>query len=86
MITGEGHWFARSGSLLVILAVVVEFRNLTLQQRLNDKAAMSSRGLAGSLVPTGQPPIRQIVIVLAHLFVVAGTLLWGYGDLIELGP
>lgn len=80
----EPQWFGRSGSLVVLFAVIVEFRNVQLQQRLNDKAVESSGGIGGILAPSGQPPFRQVVIYVAHFIVMIGTIVWGYGDLIPI--
>jgi len=75
----DATWFERSGSLMVLFAAIVEFRNAQLQQRLNDKAAMLSGGIGGIHAPTKQPSHRQFVIVTAHTFIIVGTLVWGYG-------
>lgn len=83
-ISSEFHWFARSGSLMVLLAVVVEFRNLNLQQLLNDNSARISRNVSGILRPTKQPYFRQVLINVAHILVVIGTIIWGYGDLLAI--
>jgi len=69
---------------MVLLAVVVEFRNLKLQQLLNDNSARRSRNVAGILQPTGQPYLRQVLIKVAHFLVVIGTIIWGYGDLLAI--
>jgi len=77
----DKNLFERSGSLVVLFAVIVEFRNFNLQQHINDKAAVSSGGLIGILIPTKQPRIRQFIIYTAHMFIIIGTVIWGYGGI-----
>src|SRR5687768_12941160 len=36
-VTDEGHWFSRSGSLMVILGAFLEYRNFGIQQYLREK-------------------------------------------------
>ena len=76
----EWHWFGRAGSIMVLFSIIVEFRNMKLQQTLNDKAVNLSGGISGILSPSNQPRYRQILIGVTHIFVVVGTFIWGYGD------
>jgi len=75
--------FERSGSLVVLLAVIVEFRNSQLQQKLNDKAASLSGGIGGILAESKQLTFRQPIILTAHLFIISGTIIWGYGSILQ---
>ena len=77
-------WFERSGSLMVLFSAIVEFRNIKLQQAINDKAAVSAEGIAGVLIPTSQPPMRQFIIVVTHIFIIIGTFVWGYGSILPI--
>ena len=75
--------FERSGSLVVLFAVIVEFRNSKIQQKINDKAATTMVGFSSIAIATKQPPIRQFIIISAHTFIASGTLIWGYGGLLK---
>ena len=40
--TCDGSWFSRSGSLMVLFAAIVEYRNFRIQQELNEIAQEST--------------------------------------------
>lgn len=66
--TGEGHWFQRSGSLMILFSGVTEFRRSRLQR-------------AGALnLPRFLPLWRSIPYV-CYASIGMGTVIWGYGDL-----
>jgi len=73
-------FFARSGAVMVLLAVIVEFRlnNELFKVMQNNFYANYSKVKP---VPS-LPPRHKIISRLAHLFVVVGTFIWGYGDII----
>ncbi|WP_199450047.1 hypothetical protein [Vibrio harveyi] len=89
-------WFARSGSIVVLLAVIVEFRLSSYIYEDVLKAAQDSakkRGVKVSANPIVQanidarktvkpevPKSRKILSICAHILVVTGTVIWGYGD------
>lgn len=89
-------WFARSGSIVVLLAVIVEFRLSSYIYEDVLKAAQDSakkRGVkvsANSIVQANidarqtvkpeAPKSRKILSICAHILVVTGTVIWGYGD------
>jgi hypothetical protein len=74
-----GNWFSRSGAILVLLSVIVEFRIGNLQQASNSRAAI----VAGLGVPSSSdlPRLTQRLLFFAHISAILGTILWGYGDL-----
>ncbi len=74
--------FERSGSLVVLLSGIVEYRNIQIQQMLNDKAAAISGGIGGVLIPTKQPFLRYVISLAAHIIIIIGTIIWGYGSLL----
>lgn len=81
-MTGEAHWFGRSGAVVVVLSVWVETRNYATQQRLND-CRQSVAGVVGGLPQNwSMPRRRKIFEYVTLLIVLMGTLIWGYGDLI----
>ncbi|ENK2930214.1 hypothetical protein AB3D11_004316 [Vibrio vulnificus] len=89
-------WFARSGSIVVLLAVIVEFRLSSYIYEDVLKAAQDSakkRGVkvsANSIVQANidarktvkpeAPKSRKVLSIFAHILVVTGTVIWGYGD------
>ena len=75
----EVVWFQRSGSIVVLLAVVLEIRQTLATQPQEDF----------SVTIGGQPVLKKRPISdanarlhwLARFGIVVGTLVWGYGDL-----
>ena len=77
--TGQGHWFARSGSLMVVMGAMLEYRNFSHQQYLREKRD-----------ETWEPDPQFLkalkwrrpfdLLILSSL--VIGTVIWGYGDLL----
>jgi hypothetical protein len=76
----NGNWFCRSGAVMVLLAVIVEFHLGNLQQKESSSAPI----VAGLGIPMSGdlPRIKQQFAKAAHTFAMLGTLIWGYGDLI----
>jgi hypothetical protein len=77
------NWFARSGSVVVLLAAFVEFKisshiydDIQRAQFMQTKVKMS--------VPYKARPTKSKlkVSLAAHILLVTGTIIWGYGDLI----
>jgi len=82
----DSNWFSRSGSLIVLFAVMSEYLLLKDQNehiyRLITKGRWSAEN---NLQPTGKlAPNKSHLIKdkATHVSVVLGTLIWGYGDLI----
>lgn len=65
--TGDGEWFQRSGSLMVLFSAAVEYRRRHLLQ--------AGRGNDSWLFWRRIPYVCYSAILL-------GTLVWGYGDLL----
>lgn len=78
----EYLWFARSGSIMVLFAVIVEYKlnNKTLKSINKKVSASVTYKTPISLLNNTQ---HKYVSIIAHIFVVLGTLIWGYGDLIN---
>ena len=94
--TCEGSaWFSRSGAVLVLFAAIVEYR---LSSYLFDdihKAAVKNavknqvigrdnNKLLQSLTDKKpEPPkSRATLALISHVFIVMGTFIWGYSDLV----
>ncbi|TMU24513.1 hypothetical protein E0L35_09705 [Halomonas sp. ATBC28] len=77
------NWFARSGAIVVLLAAVVEYR---IYNHIYDdvQRAQFQQTKIDLSVPIKAKPTkeRRRVSVAAHVLVILGTVIWGYGDLI----
>jgi hypothetical protein len=71
-------WFTRSGAVLVLMAVIVEFRLGIIQQRNSSRSTV----VAGLGIPNSSrsPSENKNVAAVAHVLAVTGTLIWAYGD------
>ncbi len=79
---GHAHMFARFGSLVVLVALIGEFSMLRAELRLLYDRLSSDED---EFVHTRDfTPSRwnNKKLLLLHLTVVAGTLIWGFGDLL----
>lgn len=79
--TEEAHWFGRSGAVVVLLSVWVETRNYAAQQRLNDCRQSAAGFVGGSPQEWSMPQRRKLLEYVTLIVILAGTLIWGYGDL-----
>ena len=81
---GEPHWFQRSGSLTVLFAAILEFRQAAIDKDVRDAAwaAAKRRSWAGTAIVGQLPTPRKTIAVIALVLVVLGTIIWGYGDLL----
>jgi hypothetical protein len=72
-------WFQRSGSIMVIFAVLLEF-NLFKYNSVEEAGTVYVEGQAvskGGALPT----FKKIIKVFGFILAILGTLIWGYGDL-----
>ncbi|GHC17908.1 hypothetical protein [Aidingimonas halophila] len=79
-ITNDGQWFQRSGALMVLFSIGVEYhrkQELHPAKRRDGALTVASSRLAGTV----QRCWRAIPFV-CYLAVVIGTLIWSYGDLL----
>lgn len=77
----EPLWFARFGSLVVLFSLISEY--LLLHSELNILYARLSKIDSDDDIPDLSPSKWHIKKVwAAHFTVIAGTLIWGFGDLI----
>lgn len=78
----QGSWFARSGAIMVLLAVIVEFRfNNEVVRKISSTIQIAVK----MKLPVGVGIQKEKIYIsrTAHAFVIVGTLIWGYGDLIK---
>jgi len=77
--TSEGHWFSRSGSLMVVFGAIVEYRNFGVQQYLREKRDETWKPRETFIKELKK---RQPFDILTLSSLVIGTVIWGYGDLV----
>jgi hypothetical protein len=73
----QGEWFQRSGSIVVLIAVWVEFKLLPLSGFF-DKNSYS----APFDLPSSFNTSHKYISILTIFIVISGTFIWGYGDLL----
>lgn len=80
MVTGEGHWFQRSGALMVLFSVAVEYHRRRMMERATpaevEPAPRLSRFRRLGATFWGNIPY------VCYLAIAVGTLIWSYGDLV----
>ncbi|WP_299178790.1 hypothetical protein [uncultured Neptuniibacter sp.] len=71
-------WFQRSGSLMVIIAIITEFKLYS----LNDYFDLNNTRM---FVPVDLPKTYKstyfVISIVALMSMLIGTLIWGYGDI-----
>ena len=76
------NWFARSGAIVVLASVIVEYRISSHIYEDIQRAQFLQSKIDVSVPLKGKPaPQRERVAIAAHILVVLGTIIWGYGDL-----
>jgi len=71
-------WFARSGAMMVLYALIIEFQLASLMLK-NITGAVVVAGLG---VPAAVPHeiMHKRLAITAHIFMITGTMIWAYGD------
>ena len=76
----EGNWFSRSGAIMVLLALFVEYRVGTAQKaKISEATVIAGLGIS---MPSELPKIKRRIAITALWFAIVGTLIWGYGDIV----
>lgn len=80
-LTLEPFWFARFGSLIVLFAVMSEYTLLHGELKILYDSLESNSTLReiNDITPSRW---HQKKVRLTHITLVAGTLIWGFGDLL----
>ncbi len=81
VINGDaGTFVQRSGSVVVLLGVMVEYL-LTKVSTISksDSVFISNRAVENTRT---MPKIYKFIKLAAHIYIVSGTLIWGYIDLL----
>lgn len=79
-LTGDGGWFQRSGSVIVLLSVFLEICYSILKEPIPSNTVFIEKKPAVT-----HPKLKSVDSIfhgLAWLGILGGTLIWGYGDLL----
>ncbi len=98
--TDNTIWFARSGSIVVLVSAIVEYRlasyiytdiDESIRKTARKRAItpqISDNPLVEGIVKSNitsmpeAPKSRKALSVISHTFIITGTIIWGYGDLL----
>ena len=73
--------FARSGALMVFFAAVAEFVTLN---RSNRKHLLNACRAKDGETPRDYSSVTKLIGWLSFLFALAGTIIWAYGDKLDV--
>ena len=76
----DGSWFARSGSIMVLLAVIAEFQVNAARESSVETSSFARIEGAAIVVKRELSPRYNALAKIAHIEIVLGTVIWGYGD------
>ncbi|GGX86445.1 hypothetical protein GCM10007160_12170 [Litchfieldella qijiaojingensis] len=84
-VTGEGHWFQRSGALMILFSIGVEYHRSQVMHCVDPECLDP-----GEVRPFGRSQMLARLITrfwrstpyVCYLAIVMGTLIWSYGDLL----
>ena len=79
-VQNEYYWFQRSGSIMVLFAVALDFEQSKYTKTQSSSSLMveGKPAIVGQVLSTTRIYIQRFSIVL----IVLGTAIWGYGDLL----
>jgi hypothetical protein len=73
-------WFQRSGSITVMLAVIIEYFLIKIEHNVNPPNTVPSKVWN---MGKGYHSWHKLIQVIAVFVAIFGTLIWGYGDLLK---
>ena len=75
--------FSRSGSLMVLFAVIAKYNLLGERDKYHSEQLQKySRGEQVNFIEIHPKKGHQYLETAAHITVIIGTIIWGYGDLL----
>lgn len=74
------EWFARSGSILVLVGAIIEYRSNRFSQIALEESIRWGSGTVDGPTIFIAAWHRVVVKYVAHTFIILGTFIWGYGD------
>ncbi|MDR5866793.1 hypothetical protein [Halomonas koreensis] len=77
--TGDGQWFQRSGALMVLFSVGVQYHRTYWLRCVERQGPRAGRGPARWVRVIGR--FWHSIPYVCYLAIVMGTLIWSYGDL-----
>lgn len=77
LVTGDGHWFQRSGALMVLFSIGVEYHRKH-PRKPDGRHRWTASSAPARLVRRFWGAIPYV----CYLAIVVGTLIWSYGDLL----
>ncbi len=80
--SNDTSWFQRSGSLIVLMAAIIEYRELNTYSRDHVHNSILSGAMIHSGMLTSLSKYRKLIGKYGIVYLVLGTLIWGYGDLL----
>lgn len=83
IIFDNAQWFGRSGSILTLAGAIVEFRMVAIAQSGKDSARWTE-WVVGIPIVGGLSQRGQRIAKTAVVYILVGTGIWGYGDLLPL--
>jgi len=72
-------WFQRSGSIVVVFAVWIEYKLFGINGYINPTGSITSWDAINN---ENYGTIHKVASGLATILAVSGTVIWGYGDLL----
>ncbi|SNZ01170.1 hypothetical protein SAMN06265377_3003 [Flagellimonas pacifica] len=82
-LNSNGNWFARSGSILTFISVVVQFQLASIKKKEAEKIMQSDLDIHEKLKTIKDDnSLHKTVFIVSGLTSLLGTLIWGYGDLL----
>lgn len=76
----DGLWFSRSGSIMVLLAVIAEFQVNKARMSSAETSSHVEIGGSGVVLKRELSPRYKAFTIIAHIEIVLGSVIWGYGD------
>lgn len=73
------EWVSRSGSIIALAGAILEYRNANYLKIAMEESIRWASGVGGPVI-FEWAWYRRLSRYVAHTLVVAGTLIWGYGD------
>jgi len=78
----ETNWFMRSGALMVLTGAILEYRHGALMRRLDITSTKWANGIGPPAIFEPHA-LKKKIACAAHAFVIFGTLIAAYGDLLS---
>jgi hypothetical protein len=78
----HSSWFQRSGAVVIFLAAIIEYRHIQYYPKISISRSIISGELIDKKILIMPCQIRNWIGKFGILYLIIGTLIWGYGDLL----